>query len=73
MSMMMSPLKLSFGMTRPLCNMQLESPANWPKWNIKSWQSILALGTWCKAIWQTEHFQLLVGGECLRKRKKGKI
>jgi hypothetical protein len=26
MSMVMSPLKLSFGMTRPLCNMQLGSP-----------------------------------------------
>ena len=26
MSMVMSPLKLNFGMTRPLCNMQLESP-----------------------------------------------
>jgi hypothetical protein len=26
MSMVMSPLKLSFGMIRPLCNMQLESP-----------------------------------------------
>jgi hypothetical protein len=25
-SMVMSPLKLSFGMTRPLCNMQLGSP-----------------------------------------------
>jgi hypothetical protein len=25
MSMVMSPLKLSFGMTRPLCNMQLGS------------------------------------------------
>jgi hypothetical protein len=26
MSMVMSPLKLSFSMTRPLCNMQLASP-----------------------------------------------
>jgi hypothetical protein len=26
MSMVMCPLKLSFGMTRPLCNMQLDSP-----------------------------------------------
>jgi hypothetical protein len=26
MSMVMSPLKLCFGMTRPLCNMQLGSP-----------------------------------------------
>jgi hypothetical protein len=26
MSMVMSPLKLSFGITRPLCNMQLRSP-----------------------------------------------
>jgi hypothetical protein len=26
MSMVMSPLKLSFGMTRPLCHMQLGSP-----------------------------------------------
>jgi hypothetical protein len=26
MSMVMSPLKLSFGLTRPLCNMQLSSP-----------------------------------------------
>jgi hypothetical protein len=27
MSMVMSPLKLSFGMTMPLCNMQLGSPS----------------------------------------------
>jgi hypothetical protein len=26
MTMAMSPLRLSFGMTRPLCNMQLSSP-----------------------------------------------
>jgi hypothetical protein len=26
MTMVMSPLTLSFGMTRPLCNMQLGSP-----------------------------------------------
>jgi hypothetical protein len=26
MTMVMSPLRLSFGMTRPLCNMQLDSP-----------------------------------------------
>ena len=26
MTMVMSPLRLSFGMTRPLCNMQLGSP-----------------------------------------------
>jgi hypothetical protein len=26
MSMVLSPLKLSFGMTRPLCKMQLDSP-----------------------------------------------
>jgi hypothetical protein len=26
MSMVMSPLQLNFGMTRPLCNMQLGSP-----------------------------------------------
>jgi hypothetical protein len=26
MSMVMNPLKLNFGMTRPLCNMQLGSP-----------------------------------------------
>jgi hypothetical protein len=26
MTMVMSPLKLSFGMTRPLCHMQLDSP-----------------------------------------------
>jgi hypothetical protein len=26
MTMVMSPMRLSFGMTRPLCNMQLGSP-----------------------------------------------
>jgi hypothetical protein len=26
MSMVMSPMRLNFGMTRPLCNMQLGSP-----------------------------------------------
>jgi hypothetical protein len=31
MSMVMSPLKLSFGMTRPLCNMQLGSPCQLAK------------------------------------------
>jgi hypothetical protein len=31
MTMVMSPLRLSFGMTRPLCNMQLGSPCQLPK------------------------------------------
>jgi hypothetical protein len=31
MSMVMSPLKLSFDMTRPLCNMQLGSPCQLAK------------------------------------------
>jgi hypothetical protein len=31
MSMVMNPLKLNFGMTRPLCNMQLESPCQLSK------------------------------------------
>jgi hypothetical protein len=31
MSMVLSPLKLSFGMTRPLCNMQLGSPCQLAK------------------------------------------
>jgi hypothetical protein len=31
MTMVMSPLSLSFGMTRPLCNMQLGHPISWPK------------------------------------------
>jgi hypothetical protein len=31
MSMVMSPLKLSFGMTQPLCNMQLGSPCQLAK------------------------------------------
>jgi hypothetical protein len=31
MSIVMSPLKLNFGMTRPLCNMQLESPCQLSK------------------------------------------
>jgi hypothetical protein len=31
MSMVMSPLKLSFGMKRPLCNMQLGSPCQLAK------------------------------------------
>jgi hypothetical protein len=31
MTMVMSPLKLSFGMTQPLCNMQLGSPCQLPE------------------------------------------
>jgi hypothetical protein len=31
MSMVMSPLRLNFGMTRPLCNMQLGSPCQLPE------------------------------------------
>jgi hypothetical protein len=31
MTMVMSPLKLNFGMTRPLCNMQLGSPCQLAK------------------------------------------
>jgi hypothetical protein len=31
MNMVMSPLKLSFGMTRPLCNMKLDSPCHLAK------------------------------------------
>jgi hypothetical protein len=35
MSMVMSPLRLSFGMTRPLCNMQLGSPCQLAKVEFK--------------------------------------
>jgi hypothetical protein len=35
MSMVMSPLKLSFSMTRPLCNMQLGSPCQLAKVEFK--------------------------------------
>ena len=45
MIMVMSPLRLSFGMTRPLCNMQLGPHASWPKLNSKWWLLKLALGT----------------------------
>jgi hypothetical protein len=31
MSMVMSPLRLNFGMTRPLCNMKLRSPCQLAK------------------------------------------
>ena len=31
MTMVMSPMKLSFGMTRPLCHMQLGSPCQLPE------------------------------------------
>jgi hypothetical protein len=44
MSMIMIPLRPN-DMTRPLCNMQLRSRANWLRWSLEFWQSIPALGT----------------------------
>jgi hypothetical protein len=69
MTMIMSPLRLSFGMTRPLCNMHLASHARWPKSNSEWWLLKLALGIWCRNTWRIKLFQLLVARGYRRRRK----
>jgi hypothetical protein len=44
MNMVMSPLRLNFGMTRPLCNMQLGSPCQQAEVEFRVVASTLALG-----------------------------
>jgi hypothetical protein len=70
MGMVMSPLRLSFGMTHPLCNMQLGSPCQLAEVEFR----VVAEHISTRDLVQeylTENFQLLVGGECRRKRKRG--
>jgi hypothetical protein len=51
MSMVMSPLRLDFGMTWPLCNMQLGSPCQLAKVEFRVVAKQSALETWYKNIW----------------------
>jgi hypothetical protein len=62
MSMVMSPLKLSFGMTRPLCNMQLGSPCELAEVEFRVMAEHISTRGYCKNIWLAKPFQHLVGG-----------
>ena len=70
MTMVMKPMKLSFGMTRPLCHMQLDSPCQVAKVEFRVVAAEISTRDLVLKFWQTRHFQLPAVGEC-RRRKKG--
>ena len=72
MSMVMSPLRLNFGMTRPLCNMQLGSPCQLVEVEFRVVAEHISTRHLVQNTWQTGHFRPLVVGECRRKRRKAK-
>jgi hypothetical protein len=63
MSTVMSPLRLNFGMTRPLCNMQLGSPCQLAEVEFR----VVA-----EHISTRDLVQLLVAGGCRRREKRGR-
>jgi hypothetical protein len=73
MSMVMSPLKLSFGMIRPLCNMQLGSPCQLAEVEFRVMTEHISTRDLVQEyLGPTKLFQHQVGGECRRKKMKGK-
>jgi hypothetical protein len=73
MSMVMSPLRLNFGMTRPLCNMQLGSPCQLVEVEFRVVAEHISTRHLVQNTWQTGHFRPLVVGECRRKGERQKI
>jgi hypothetical protein len=71
MTMVMSPLRLSFGMTRPLCNMQLGSPCQLAKVEFRVVAEHISTQDLVQEYLANKTFPTLVGGECRRKKKKG--
>jgi hypothetical protein len=64
MSMVMSPLRLNFGMTRPLYNMQLGSPCQLAEVEFRVVAEHISTRDLVQEYLATGHSQLLAAREC---------
>jgi hypothetical protein len=72
MSMVMSPLKLSFGMTRPLCNMQLGSPCQLAEVEFRVVAGHIGTGDLVKEYLANKTFPTSSGWGMPKKKEEGK-
>jgi hypothetical protein len=70
MTMVMSPLSLSFGMTRPLCNMQLGSPCQLVEVEFRVVAERISTRDLVQEYLLTEHILHQVAGECRRRKRR---
>jgi hypothetical protein len=73
MTMVMSPLKLSFRMTRPLWHMQLGSPCQLAEVEFRVVAAEISTRDLVQEYLANRIFRPLVAGECLRKRRGQKV
>jgi hypothetical protein len=73
MTMVMSPLRLSFGMTRSLCNMQLGSSYQLAEVEFKVMAEHISTRDLVQEYLANKTFPTSSGWGCLRRKKKGKI
>jgi hypothetical protein len=72
MSMVMIPLKLSLGMTKPLCNMQLGSPCQLAEVEFRVVAEHISTRDLVQEYFTNKTFPHQVGGECRREKMKGR-
>jgi hypothetical protein len=72
MSMVMSPLRLSFGMTRPLCNMQLRSPCQVPEVQFRVVAAEISTRDLVQEYLANRTFPTSSGWGMLKKKERGK-
>jgi hypothetical protein len=72
MSMVMSPLKLSFSMTRPLCNMQLASPCQLAEVEFRVVAEHISTQNLVQEYLAYKTFPTLGGWGMLKKKDEGK-
>jgi hypothetical protein len=73
MTMVVSPLRLSFGMTRPLCNMQLDSPCQLAEVEFRVVVDQISTRDLVQKYLANKTFPTSNGWGCRRRRKEGKI
>jgi hypothetical protein len=73
MTMVMSPLRLSFGMTRPLCNMQLGSPCQLPEVEFRVVAGHISTWDLVQEYLANKTFPTSSGWGMLNKKEGGKI
>jgi hypothetical protein len=69
MTMVMRPMKISFGMTRPLCHMQLGSPCQLAEVEFRVVAAEISTRDLAQEHLANKHFHLPAVGGCRRKKK----
>jgi hypothetical protein len=71
--MVMSPLRLSFGMTRPLCNMQLGSPCQFAKVEFRVVAELISTQDLEQEYLANKTFPMPSGWGMPKKKEEGKL